>query len=48
MNNDKTVNTLLNDNAVYSPFFCLLFFCLLFSRSLLIEQQTCNTTGDNH
>ena len=45
---DKTVNTLLNDNAVYSPFFCLLFFCLLFSRSLLIEQQTCNTTGDNH
>ena len=48
MNNDKTVNTLQNDNAVCSPFFVYRFFCLLFSRSLLIEQQTCNTTGDNH
>ena len=26
MNNDKTVNTLQNDNAVYSPFFVYCFF----------------------
>lgn len=43
MNNDKTVNTLQNDNAVCSP-----FFCLLFSRLLLIEQQPRNAASDNH
>ena len=48
MNNDKTVNTLQNDNAVCSPFFVYRFFCLLFSRSLLIEQQPRNAASDNH
>lgn len=43
MNNDKTVNTLQMITQ-----FVHRFFCLLFSRLLLIEQQPRNAASDNH